>query len=145
MLSDQVAAFILEHVGGSLLVASEEGGAPEVSWGDMFFYATDAQAPPAMPFATIVHRDYPGFDEASNLNREGVFRLNVELGKATFEATFPAWELEGYDFTVADRLIPHPAYWRQGWASIINPTQDRLLEALPLLLEARTRSAARRT
>ncbi len=144
MSSDHVAAFILERVGGSLLVASEEGGAPEVAWGDMFFYATDDHTPPAMPFATIVHRDYPGFDEASNLNRDGVFRLNVELGRATLEARLPAWEPDGFDFAVADRLIPHPAYWRQGWASIINPTDERLLEVLPLLIEARARAAARR-
>lgn len=145
MESEQVAAFILERVGGSLLVASEAGGAPEVAWGDMFFYATDDHAPPAMPFATIVHHDYPGFDEASHLNRPGVYRLNFDVGRDGFEAIFPDWNPDGFDFTVADRVIPHPVYWRQGWLSIVSPTEERLRHVLPLLVLARERAAARRS
>lgn len=145
MSSQQVAAFIAEQVGGSLLVASEAGGAPEVAWGDMFFYATDDQAPPAMPFATIVHHDYPGFDEASHLDRPGVYRLNFDLGRDGLEAIYPGWTPEGFDFTIADRVIPHPAYWRQGWLSIVNPTDERLHHVLPLLLMAHARAADRRS
>jgi hypothetical protein len=33
------------------------------------------------PFATIVLRDMAGFDEDSNLDRQGVFRLNIDLGR----------------------------------------------------------------
>ena len=54
------------------MTASEEGGAPESAWGDSFFYYGDERD---MPFATIVVSDYPGFDEASQLHRDGVFRL----------------------------------------------------------------------
>ena len=41
-----------------------------------------------MPFATIVTKDYTGFDTASDLNRPGVFRLNVGVGRDTFRALF---------------------------------------------------------
>ncbi|WP_424216630.1 DUF6194 family protein (plasmid) [Streptomyces sp. BI20] len=58
-------------------------GAPEIAWGDTF--ATDAPAgarPSAMPFATVVVKDYPGFDTASALDRSGVFRVNLAVGRA---------------------------------------------------------------
>ncbi|MHB8488112.1 MAG: DUF6194 family protein [Candidatus Dormibacteria bacterium] len=36
------------------------------------------------PFPTIVTRDYSGWDELSDLNGDGVFRLNLGVAKATF-------------------------------------------------------------
>ena len=66
--------------GVDVIVASKENGAPEVAWGDSFFiYDPDRNLPEPkrFPFATIVTQDYGDFDNASNLNRPGVFRLNV--------------------------------------------------------------------
>jgi hypothetical protein len=59
---------IIEFVTGSLagvdvVVASEANGAPEVSWGDTFFFYDPGGKVPAarrMPFATIVTKDYGG-------------------------------------------------------------------------------------
>ncbi len=62
-----------------VLVASEEGGAPAVAWDDVFFHRTDDLTPPNMPFATIVTKDYPSFDEQSNLDRNGAFRLDLPI------------------------------------------------------------------
>ncbi len=64
--------------GVDVVVASREGGAPEM--GDSFFiYDPDRNLDdvPRFPFATIVTKDYGDFDNASNLDRRGIFRLNV--------------------------------------------------------------------
>ena len=37
------------------------------------------------PFATIVTKDYGDFDNASSLNREGVFRLNLGLSRERYQ------------------------------------------------------------
>jgi hypothetical protein len=69
--------------GVDVVVASRETGAPEVAWGDTFFsYDPDRDLEPKhrLPFATIVTKDYGDFDRASNLNRPGVFRLNIAVG-----------------------------------------------------------------
>lgn len=110
------------------LEATAENGAPESNWGNRFFYV----GPDRMrPFATIVIRNMRGFDEDSNLDRPGVFRLNIDLGRDEFQRQFgypPAKFADhrpGVDFTQLDRLMPHPMYGRQAWASIINPTPCR--------------------
>lgn len=81
MTTDEIIRFVTDELGGTLVVvASEENGAPEVAWGDAFFiYDFEKRTPPErhFPFATIVTNDYPGFDESSELSRDGVYRLNV--------------------------------------------------------------------
>ena len=88
----EITRYITETFSGvDVLVASRENGAPEVAWGDTFFSYDPGRDLPAdrrFPFATIVTKDYGEFDSASDLNREGVFRLNVGVGKETFAALF---------------------------------------------------------
>ena len=123
--------------GVDVLVASREGGAPEIAWGDSFFiYDPDRNLDDVrrFPFATIVTKDYGDFDNASNLDRPGVFRLNIGVSKETFANLFPA---EGeYDFTALDRLIPHPVYGRNHWVSVLNPSESTFELVKPLLTEA---------
>lgn len=89
------------------------------------------------PFVTVVTKDYPGFDTASTLDREGVFRVNVAVGRALFTEVVghsPAEHAAAgadIDFTESDRLLPHPVYAAQGWVSVVCPgprTGDRLRE-----------------
>lgn len=47
------------------------------------------------------------------------------------------------DFAQIDRLMPHPAYAVQGWASVVNPGPATADEVERLLTQARTRSAER--
>src|SRR5215204_2489206 len=74
---------IIHLVGGMpgavVVTTSEANGAPAVAWGDsFFFYDPDDRAEDRrLPFATIVTKDYAGFDTASELSRPGVFRLNI--------------------------------------------------------------------
>src|SRR5271155_4513358 len=82
-------------------VASREDGSPEIAWGDTFFFYSPGReiaADRKFPFATIVTKDYGEFDCASNLNRPGVFRLNVGVSKQTFASLFDVAKPEDIDF-----------------------------------------------
>ena len=84
MTEDEIIQFAEGLPGVDVLTASEATGAPEIAWGDSFFYFDPDRDIPGdrrFPFATIVTKDYPGFDEASNVDREGVFRLNASVGR----------------------------------------------------------------
>ena len=127
-------------------IGSEEGGAPEVAWGDTFFiYDPDHSLEGArrFPFATIVTRDYGDFDNASNLDRPGVFRLNIGVSRQTYDSLFDAGA--GHDFTALDRLMPHPVYGRNHWVSVLNPGEATFERLRPLLREAYDRAVERHT
>jgi hypothetical protein len=132
------------------VTAGEENGAPEVAWGDVFFfYEPEGPTDRRMPFATIVTKDYDGFDGSSDLNRPGVFRLNISVGRTSFEELLgypPAAHAEqgaAFDHTALDRLLPHPVYAPQGWVSILDPGDATGTQARALLVRARARAAAR--
>jgi len=91
--------------GVDVVVASSENGAPEIAWGDSFFiYDPDRNLDETrrFPFATIVIQDYGDFDNASNLDRPGVFRLNIGVSKATYAKLFPG-DAGDYDFAALDQ------------------------------------------
>jgi hypothetical protein len=93
-------------------------------------------------FATIVTTDE--HDHASDLNRSGVFRLNIGVDRPTFARVAAAADAEP-DYTAFDRLLPHPVYARQLWISILNPSDETFAETLvPLLALAHDRLAAAR-
>src|SRR4051812_10463197 len=74
-----------------VVVASQENGAPEVAWGDtFFFYDPNGDSDPhrRLPIATIVTKDYGDFDCASKLNWPGVFRLNIAISNETYNSLF---------------------------------------------------------
>lgn len=139
-------------VGVDVVVASREAGAPEVAWGDTFFiYNPGRELPPerGFPFATIVTKDYGNFDCASNLNRPGVFRLNIGVGKETYRSLFgpqpsppgAAGVVDtGHDFSALDQLLPHPVYAPQSWVCVLNPSAATFETVRPLLAEAYERS-----
>lgn len=122
MTADEIIAFVSSLPGVATVTASEANGAPEAAWGDSFFFydPDDDAASRRMPFATIVTQDYDGWDTASDLNRPGVFRLNIAVGRTAFEKLtgYPPGEHETRpvrpDYTALDRLIPHPGLRRPG-------------------------------
>jgi hypothetical protein len=126
--------------GVEVTVASAENGAPEVAWGDsFFFYDPEGNTPDnqRFPFATIVTGDYPGFDTASDLDRPGVFRLNVWVARTTFRGLFGDHPgPTDVDATALDRLMPHPIYGRQSWVSILNPSDASRPQVAALLADA---------
>lgn len=120
------------------IAASAESGSPEISWGDTFFFYGKEEGPGAFPFATIVTKDYGEFDNASNLNRPGVSRLNIGLSRETFRSLFGArFSPADYDFAALDKLMPHPVYAAQFFACILNPSDATFEKTVrPLLAEA---------
>jgi len=123
----EIIAFLSSLDGVVAMTASPETGAPEVAWGDTFFYYDPEQgeANQQLPFATLVVSDYPGWDTQSLLDRDGVFRLNVAVGRAAYERLIghkPAAHADhSADYAELDVLLPHPLYAGQGWVSILNP------------------------
>ncbi len=108
--------------------------------GDAFFFFKDDQR---MPLATIVHSD--AFDAASDLNRAGVFRLNIGIKKETYESLFgpppkatPNFDVvsTGHDFTKLDELMPHPIYAPMMWVCVLSPSDTTFERIKPLLAEA---------
>ncbi len=123
--------------GVEVTIASKENGAPEVSWGDTFFICDPHGELPEhkqFPFATIVTQDYGDFDNRSNLNRPGVFRLNIGVSKETFDRLFPSGD--DFDFTALDRLLPHPVYGANHWVCVLNPSDATFDSMKPLLEES---------
>jgi hypothetical protein len=149
---DDIVQFVTSLPGVAAVMASEATGAPEVAWGDWFiFYDREGETPPdrRFPFATIVTKDYAGFDESSQLNRPGVFRLNIAVGRHRFEDLmgYPPAEhansQQRFDYTALDSLLPHPVYGGQAWVSILNPGDRTSEQARSLLTEARARATER--
>ena len=102
------------------------------------FFSLDEQHWPN--FATIVTTDE--HDDASNLSREGVFRLNIgTLTKETFARLVGG--TESPDYTELDRILPHPVYAKQRWISILNPSARSFEKVVkPLLAETHDRLAS---
>jgi hypothetical protein len=100
------------------------------------FFFTDPEQ--KFPFATLSTSDAD--DQASDLGRPGVFRLNVGVSKQTFATLFgapPASEGEGgYDYTTLDRIMPHPVYGNMYWVCVLNPSAETFETVRRLLAEA---------
>ncbi len=98
MIEEEVVGLLANLPGVVVITAGPENNAPEVSWGDSFsFYDPDGTSDRRQPFATIVTKDYPGFDTLSNLDRPGGFSPAQFADRAA-----------EFDFAVPDRVIPHP-------------------------------------
>ena len=90
-------------------------------------------------FATLVTTNE--HDDASDLDRPGVFRLNLGVDRATFEAIVA--NDPDPDFRAFDTLLPHPVYGQQLWISILNPTHETFERTVvPLIALAHDRVAA---
>ena len=108
--------------------------------GATFFSLDDSHWP---NFATIVTTDEHDEGEPSRLSRPGTFRLNIGVGKATFERLVGA--VTDPDHAAFDTILPHPVYAKQRWISILNPSDSTFASVvLPLLDEAHDRLRASR-
>jgi Family of unknown function (DUF6194) len=99
--------------------------------GDSYYFTDPEQK---FPFATLVTSD--AHDQASNLGRPGVFRLNIGVSKSTFQSLFGAATEAEHDFTALDRLMPHPVYGKMYWVCVLNPSEATFAKVKPLLGEA---------
>jgi hypothetical protein len=107
-----------------------------------FFYGADHM----FPFATIATTDEN--DQASNLSRPDVFRVNVGVSKQTFASLFGDADTDSHDFTAMDRIMPHPVYGNMYWICVLNPSDATFQKVQALLTEAydtAVRKRARKT
>src|SRR5687767_8297109 len=84
----------------------------EVDGMTFYFYGADRK----LQFAVVMNKDN-AYDRASNLDRPGVFRLDIGVSRDTYRSLFgqqparPGAEgvvNTGHDFTALDQLMPHP-------------------------------------
>ena len=130
------------HMGEGVDVVSAAGD-------DFYFYNPPGGVAPdyRFPFATLITGDR--HDQASNLDRPDVYRLNVGVSKATFRRLFGA-DAAGadpaYEYAALDRLMPHPVYAAQHWVCVLNPSPATFASGVqPLLAEAYDRAVVRQT
>jgi hypothetical protein len=107
---------------------------------DMFFYKSDRK----LSFATLISADYE-HDRFSNLDRPGVFRLNIGVSQRTFHALFGADDIDvsRYDYTALDVLMPHPEYAAYHFVCVLSPSQATFERVRGLLAEAHEIAARR--
>jgi hypothetical protein len=141
MNADEITSYILDTFAGVQTVTADGN--------TFFFYDPDHM----FPFVTLVSND--AYDQASNLSRPSVFRLNIGIGKQTYQALFGApaapsdvhsGGARSYDFTALDQVMPHPIYGRQYWVCVLNPgaaTFEGVVQ--PLLAEAYQRDVDKHT
>lgn len=98
-----------------------------------FFYRSERN----FPFATLIAADNE-YDRISNLDRPGVFRLNIGISRQTFQALFGAAKVDvsNYDFTTLDVIMPHPEYAPQNFICVLSPGEATLEQVRSLLAEA---------
>lgn len=133
MDQDTITRYITETFGGVDVVVDADNA--------FFFHNPGGDQPPdhRFPFATIVCND--AYDQASDLNRPGVFRLNVGVGRETFRALFGPDAGDDHDFAALDRVMPHPVYGTMFWICVLNPSEATFQAVRPLLAEAYERAA----
>jgi hypothetical protein len=152
MTEQEIIALVTAMPGAVAITADATTSAPVAAWGDTFFFHDPDGTPEArrFPFATLVVKDYDGFDTASDLDRAGVFRLNIGVGRERFEEVIGhapaehAARREDFDYTALDRLLPHPVYASQGWVCVLNPAAASDAQVRALLTDAHERASQRR-
>lgn len=112
-----------------------------------FFYGSERM----LPFATLAHADNE-HDRVSELDRDGAYRLNIGVSRETYRSLLgdekprlgPAGVIDGgHDFTLRDRILPHPHYAPQSWVSVVSPADETFEVVRPLLREAYERAVLR--
>jgi len=98
-----------------------------------FFYKTERM----LPFATLGASDNE-YDRLSNLDRPGVYRLNIGISRKTFQALFGETKVDvkNYDYTALDVIMPHPEYAPQNFVCVLAPSDATFERVRELLAEA---------
>ncbi|HEX2347060.1 MAG TPA: DUF6194 family protein [Ktedonobacterales bacterium] len=148
MDQDTIIRYISETFAGIEVLRPADGSGA----GDTFFYydpQRDLDPSHRLPFATIVTKDYGEYDNSSRLDRPGVYRLNIGVGRETFRSLFGYAPGEtrnasaDFDFAALDRVMPHPVYEPQMWVCVLNPGSATFETVKSLLAEAYTIVTAR--
>ena len=120
-------------------VAALDNVQREENFGYIFYFVGDDHR---LSFVTIANSDND-YDNVSNLNREGVFRINIGVSKKTFESLLGDYSPENIDYSVLNTFLPHPDYAKQHFVCILNPSQENVEVTKQLIVEAHSIAAAR--
>ena len=133
---DDVLKYCLDNLDGVVTVDS---------WGEHgIFYNPGGVLKRGVYVLTVKEKDGEN-DKASRLNRDGVWRVNIGVRRATFRAMFgalPGRPAKGgvvdvpYDFAARDVIMPHPVYGWMGWICVLNPSEATFRQLMPLITEA---------
>lgn len=91
-------------------------------------------------------------DEASNLDRDGIFRVSFGISRSSFEGLFgpkPPRPSKGgvvetgHDFTQTNLLMPHPIYAWMNWVQILTPSAEKWHSIRHLIVESYELSKSR--
>jgi len=98
-----------------------------------FFYRDDHMH----AFATIASTGNE-YEKISDLDRPGVYRLNIGVSRETFQELFGKGKVEvsAYDFTALDTIMPHPDYSSQHFLCVLSPGEATFEKLRPLFAEA---------
>ncbi len=115
------------------------------SWGETgIFYNPGKVLKRGVYVLTVKEKDGDN-DRASQLDREGIYRINLGPRKKTYVDLFgpaPKRPTKGgvtdvdADFTQTDTLLPHPVYAWMGWVCALNPSKQTFEELKPLIFES---------
>ena len=121
-------------------VAGLENVQPEENYGYVFFFVGDDHL---LSFVTIANADND-WDNVSNLNRDGVFRINIGVSRETFDRLIeePSGN-EPVDYSVLNTFLPHPEYAKQNFLCILNPSGENVQRTKELIMEAHAMAAKR--
>ena len=110
----------------------------EENFGYKFFFVGDDHR---RPFVTLADSDND-YDHVSNLDREGVFRINIGVSRETFTSLLADSPSQDIDYSVLDVFLPHPDYSKQHFVCILNP-QENAARTRELMVEAHAIAASR--
>ncbi len=104
------------------------------NYGYTFFFYKDDHT---LPFATLISADNE-YDRVSDLDRPGIFRLNIGVSRETFQSLFGTAKVNtsNYDYTALDVIMPHPEYAPQSFICVLSPGDATLEQVRTLLAEA---------
>jgi hypothetical protein len=111
----------------------------EDNYGYVFFFVGDDHR---LSFVTIANSDSE-WDHVSDLNRDGVFRVNIGISKATFQDLIAKSDGKQVDYSVLNTFLPHPEYAQQNFVCILNPSGENVKTTKELIAEAHSIAAKR--
>lgn len=114
------------------------------NWGERgLFYNPEGKLSKGIYVMTFKEKDGPN-DKASQVNRDGVYRLNLGLSKQTYLHIFGEKPERpaaggivdtGHHFHMLDKIMPHPVYGWMSWIGVLNPSELTFERLKPLIDE----------
>ena len=135
------------------LLKNYEGIVRGKEWGETALFYNPGKALARGTYFVFIKENDTKNDIVSDLNRKGVYRINMGVSKETFLSMFEKLPEKpqkgeivkmGYDFQEFDKIMPHLSYGWAGWICILNPSKVTFEKKLkPLIDEAYVRAKSR--